>query len=301
MFFILLFFFIFLLWEALAMTTTHYHAFHYCAPFISSPSLFLFSCLSFSCVRGANNFFNNVAKFFAFPPNISIFSCVKNIDNNTIEYYVHHKWEWIQSFPLIFLIILMIFFNILIVWNFTPHNFFVWHGHLHVYCCCYYCMVIVAIVSMCLLNLLVILCLSAFIPFLSFPHSWHDEGPICEKHGPHPHPICWKSNFGTTINVSTRQRWSELRINQGKVGIQSHSPYNREICLSARGEFSQIHSLLGIWHSKVSNNFGARIEGLNLFQTRPSWNHWKRSLKKSEIGLHAQFGNLKKQVKWLIN
>jgi hypothetical protein len=134
---------------------------------------------------------------------------------------------------------LMIFFNIFIVWNFTPHNFFVWHGHLHVYYCCYYyCVVIVAVVFMCLLNLLVILCLSAFIPFVSFHHSWHDAGPIC----------C-KSNFGTTINVNTRQRWSEMRINQGKVGIQSQSPYNREICLSAKGEYSQIHLVLGIWHS----------------------------------------------------
>jgi hypothetical protein len=112
---------------------------------------------------------------------------VKNIDNNTIEYYVHHKWEWIQSFPLIFLIILMIFFNILIVWNFTPHNFFVWHGHLHVYCCCYYCMVIVAIVSMCLLNLLVILCLSAFIPFFIFSSflTW------------------WRTNLWKTWSTST--------------------------------------------------------------------------------------------------
>ncbi len=243
------------------MTTIHYHAFQYCAPLVPllpyfffhvSPSLVWEVPIMFSTMLPSSLLFPLIYVVPP-PPPPPFFSCVKNINNNydnIIESYVHHKWEWTQSFPLILFFILMIFFNILIVWNFTPLNFFVRHGHLHVYCCCYhYCVVIVAIVFMCLLNLLVILCLSAFIPFLSFHHCWHDEGPICEKHGPHPHPICCKSNFGTTINVSTRQRWSELRINQGKVGIQSQSTYNREICLSAKGEYSQIHSLLGIWHS----------------------------------------------------
>jgi hypothetical protein len=85
-----------------------------------------------------------------------------------------------------------------------------------------------------------------------------------------------------------------LRINQGKVGIQSHSPYNREICLSARREYSQIHSLLGIWHPKVSNYFGTRFEGLKLFQLGPL-EIIEKDLEKHiyEIGLHPEFGNKK--------
>jgi hypothetical protein len=91
-----------------------------------------------------------------------------------------------------------------------------------------------------------------------------------------------------------------LRINQGKVGIQSHSPYNKEICLSARREYSQIHSLLGIWYPKVSNNFGTRFETFSKFGPLEII---EKDFEKhiSEIGLHPQFGNKKKQVKWLIN
>jgi hypothetical protein len=41
----------------------------------------------------------------------------------------------------------MILFYILIVWSFTPHNFFVWHGHLHVVCCCCYCVILLQLYS----------------------------------------------------------------------------------------------------------------------------------------------------------
>ncbi len=108
-------------------------------PFISSLSLFLLSCLSFSCVKGAINFFNNVAKFFACPPYlfcpppapffplICLFFLVCKMLTTTTTTLLNFMFIINENEPDHFLsflfLILMIFFNVLIVWNFTPHNF----------------------------------------------------------------------------------------------------------------------------------------------------------------------------------